>query len=266
MCPDLGNSMLTRLCAKGVDEWHREFLCCSSCKLTYFRTSEDLFADSSLLCYPCRPVLEKHYPIFKRFLAHSLPNNEGNPKPNQLEKKFLQISLVHFQETSTDIHDELLRRRNAAGQRTNSTRQAPSHLLPNDNFDLERKQFRQFLGTLRSSEFRYLVTSIFYVVERRIARFPRVDTIREGSPAPVHDPSVGLEHPMVQDQAQGTSDLQNQILRRKRNLDSRSKCMRCGQIAEDLERDGYVRTDDGVLCMPCYGRLMVRRRKGGLVL
>ena len=127
--------------------------------------------------------LAQHYAILKMYLAQSLRDEKGNPKPNKARDKLLRLSPVQFQELSTDVFDELLRRQNAGGPQTNGPAQVPIYLLPRDNFHPKRNQARQKLATLPPPRFRDLATDVFYELERRFPRFAAGDIDRNGSPA-----------------------------------------------------------------------------------
>ncbi|KAL8766147.1 MAG: hypothetical protein Q9209_006987 [Squamulea sp. 1 TL-2023] len=128
-------------------------------------------------------ALSQHYAILKRYLAQSLRDEKGNAKPNRARDKLLRLSPVQFQELSTDVYDELLRRQSAAGQQTNGPGQVPAYLLPKDNFHPKRNQARQKLATLPPPRFRDLATDVFYELERRFPRFTGAEIPRNGSPA-----------------------------------------------------------------------------------
>lgn len=128
--------------------------------------------------------LARHYAILNRYLAQSLRDEKGNPKPNRARDKLLRLSPVQFQELSTDVYDELLRRQSAGGPQTNGPGQVPTYLLPKDNFHPKRNQARQKLATLPPPRFRDLATDVFYELERRFPKFTGGDIDRTGSPAP----------------------------------------------------------------------------------
>ena len=128
--------------------------------------------------------LAQHYAILKRYLAQSLRDEKGNPKPNRARDKLLRLSAVQFQELSTDVYDELLRRQSAGGPPTNGPGQVPTYLLPKENFHPKRNQARQKLATLPPPRFRDLATDVFYELERRFPRFAGGDIDRNASPAP----------------------------------------------------------------------------------
>lgn len=128
--------------------------------------------------------LAQHYAILKRYLAQSLRDEKGNPKPNRARDKLLRLSPVQFQELSTDVYDELLRRQSAGGPQANGPGQVPTYLLPKESFHPKRNQARQKLATLPPPRFRDLATDVFYELERRFPRFAGGEIDRNESPAP----------------------------------------------------------------------------------
>lgn len=127
--------------------------------------------------------LSQHYVILKRYLGQSLRDAHGNPKPNRARDKLTRLSPVQFQELSTDVYDELLRRQSASGQQVNGPGQVPPYLLPKENFHPKRNQARQKLATLPAPRFKDLATDVFYELERRFPIFAGSDLARSASPA-----------------------------------------------------------------------------------
>lgn len=132
-------------------------------------------------------VLSEHYVALKRYLAASLRDEKGNPRPNRARDKLLRLSPVQFQELSTDVFDELLRRQQASRRGPNGGpppgEGPPPYLLPKDAFHPKRNQARQKLSTLPPPRFRDLATDVFYELERRFPRFAGDNISRMGSPA-----------------------------------------------------------------------------------
>ncbi|KAF2186643.1 cell polarity protein-like protein [Zopfia rhizophila CBS 207.26] len=130
-------------------------------------------------------TLAEHYRVLKGYLAPYLRDEKGNPRPSRAKDKLTRLSAVQFQELSTDVYDESLRREadrkrggpNAPGNDT------PKFLLPKNNFHPKRNQARQKLSTLPLERFRQLATDVFYELERRFPRFTGPDIERMGSPA-----------------------------------------------------------------------------------
>lgn len=131
-------------------------------------------------------ALSEHYVALKRYLAASLRDEKGNPRPNRARDKLLRLSAVQFQELSTDVFDELQRRQQAGRQQIPGAPNpppTPDYLLPKDSFHPKRNQARQKLSTLPPTRFRDLATDVFYELERRFPRFTGGDISRMGSPA-----------------------------------------------------------------------------------
>ena len=126
--------------------------------------------------------LSQHYAILRRYLGSSIRDEKGELKTNKARDKLLRLSGTQFQELSTDVYDELLRRQSAQGQQLNGPGQVPSFLLPRDNFHPKRNQARQKLATLPPPRFRDLATDVFYELERRFPHFAGRDIPRNGSP------------------------------------------------------------------------------------
>ncbi|CAL3972458.1 unnamed protein product [Diplocarpon coronariae] len=131
-------------------------------------------------------ILSEHYVVLKRYLAQSLRDEIGNPRPNRARDKLLRLSPVQFQELSTDVFDELLRRQQAGRRTPNGgipNGGPPPYLLPKDTFHPKRNQARQKLSTLPPPRFRDLATDVFYELERRFPRFSGDSTGRMDTPA-----------------------------------------------------------------------------------
>ncbi|RFU24757.1 hypothetical protein B7463_g11582, partial [Scytalidium lignicola] len=138
-------------------------------------------------------VLSEHYVALRRYLAQSLRDEKGNPRPNRARDKLLRLSSVQFQELSTDVFDELLRRQQSSRRAANgpgmpNAPEAPPYLMPKDLFHPKRNQARQKLSTLPGARFKDLATDVFYELERRFPHFPGGGIPRMGSPASIRRP------------------------------------------------------------------------------
>lgn len=125
-------------------------------------------------------ALQEHYNTLRGFLGNHLQTDAGSAKPTRARDKLLRLSVTQFQELSTDVYDELLRRED---DRQRKVPDVPRYLLPKPSFHPKRNQARQKLSTLPPERFRQLATDVFYELERRIPRFAGVDISRVGSPA-----------------------------------------------------------------------------------
>jgi predicted nuclease with TOPRIM domain len=130
-------------------------------------------------------TLAEHFKVLKAYLGPYLNDAQGNPRPSRAKDKLTRLSAVQFQELSTDVYDESIRReddrkRGGPGAPGNDT---PKFLLPKNNFHPKRNQARQKLSTLPLERFRQLATDVFYELERRFPRFTGGDMARSASPA-----------------------------------------------------------------------------------
>lgn len=129
-------------------------------------------------------TLGEHFKVLKAYLGPYLNDAQGNPRPSRAKDKLTRLSAVQFQELSTDVYDESIRReddrkRGGPGALGNET---PKFLLPKNNFHPKRNQARQKLSTLPLERFRQLATDVFYELERRFPRFTGGDMPRSSSP------------------------------------------------------------------------------------
>lgn len=145
-------------------------------------------------------ILSEHYISLKRYLAASLRDEKENPRPNKARDKLLRLSPVQFQELSTDVFDELIRRQASARKPSNAGGPVeggpPPYLLPKDAFHPKRNQARQKLSTLPPPRFRDLATDVFYELERRFPRFTGGDIMRTDSPASMRGPPSRIGTPV----------------------------------------------------------------------
>jgi predicted nuclease with TOPRIM domain len=130
-------------------------------------------------------TLSEHFKVLKAYLGPYLNDAQGNPRPSRAKDKLTRLSAVQFQELSTDVYDESIRReddrkRGGPGAPGNET---PKFLLPKNNFHPKRNQARQKLSTLPLERFRQLATDVFYELERRFPRFTAGDMPRSTSPS-----------------------------------------------------------------------------------
>ncbi|KZF24415.1 hypothetical protein L228DRAFT_96047 [Xylona heveae TC161] len=121
-------------------------------------------------------ILSEHYIVLRKYLEQNR-DEKSAPRPNRARDKLLRLSAVQFQELSTDVFDELLRREPRWGRWPASAanppadRPATAFLQPKDEFHPKRNQARQKLSTLPPPRFRDLATDVFYELERRFPKF-----------------------------------------------------------------------------------------------
>lgn len=157
-------------------------------------TANSIYPSSDPAIVRKQVVLEEqlfnHYQALKDFLA-SFTASDGPQRPNRARDKLVRLSAVQFQELSTDVFDELQRRKIAEDQQRKPGASAagnrgPPHLLPRDNFHPKRNQARQKLATLPLPKFRDLGTDVFHELARRFPGFSE-GQLRRG-----HEPSMSI--------------------------------------------------------------------------
>ncbi|KAI5780027.1 hypothetical protein EDC01DRAFT_668963 [Geopyxis carbonaria] len=112
-----------------------------------------------------------HHEILSSWLREYL-SERGNLRPNRARDKLLRLSMIQFQELSTDVYDELLRREPERNSNPPPpTDNPPPFLPPKADFHPKRNQARQKLSTLPGDRFRDLATDVFYELERRFPKF-----------------------------------------------------------------------------------------------
>lgn len=205
--------------------------------------------------------LSQHYASLKMFLAPSLRDEKGNPRPPTKREKLLQLSLIQFHELSTDVYDELLRRQSSAEQQTSGSDHIPPHLLPKDNSHPKRNQNRQRFATLPPPRYQDLATDVFYELERRFPMFAANSISGVGSPSYEHErlcDELEAKESLARDYLQSLrfSSLGSEI----RATDEKVVCVKprneCDEIAfkESLARD-FVSRRDAVPSRPRRSRV-----------
>lgn len=130
--------------------------------------------------------LHEHHRVLRAFLDQSLREDRGYHPHNRARDKLLRLSPIQFQELSTDVYDELLRREDerAAQSSGNIAKPVPRALIPKQNFHPKRNQARQKLSTLASRKFRELATDVLFELERRVPKIyaPPLERIATTSP------------------------------------------------------------------------------------
>ena len=97
-------------------------------------------------------------------------------------QKLTRLTRQQFQELSTDVYDELMRRKNNTSDNegtsspvAHSANTNPSDLVPflpvRDDFHPKRNQARQKLATLPTGRFKDLSSDVYYELARRYPEF-----------------------------------------------------------------------------------------------
>ncbi len=93
-----------------------------------------------------------------------------NQRQNKAREKLVRLSKQQFNELSTDVYDELMRRQNTSSipeDRIALTSADQPFLVPKENFHPKRNQARQKLATLPPGRFKELASDVLYEIERR---------------------------------------------------------------------------------------------------
>jgi hypothetical protein len=116
-------------------------------------------------------LAQRHWQALSQFLG-----KERDPAPPRMVKareKLTRLSSTQFSELSTDVYDEVLRRRFAA-----QGGPGPAALEPEAAFHPKRNQAREKLSSLALTRFRDLASDVYYEIGRR---FPSIARAAEGT-------------------------------------------------------------------------------------
>ncbi|THH15015.1 hypothetical protein EW146_g5385 [Bondarzewia mesenterica] len=123
---------------------------------------------------PVDPIARTHFEELSRYLAfilatggltRSVPTPFPEPAGCRIPARqaLIRLTRQQFQELSTDVYDELARRKNDS-----DTRKAPVPFLPvRDDFHLDRNRARQNLATVSTARFKDLSVDVYYELARR---------------------------------------------------------------------------------------------------
>ncbi|KAI0249213.1 hypothetical protein BJV78DRAFT_1155930 [Lactifluus subvellereus] len=158
-----------------------------------------------------RLVARIHYDEFTKYLTYL--TEEIADSRSTARQKLIRLTCQQFQELSTDIYDELIRRKNDS-----DTDQVP-FLPPRDDFHPKRNQAREKLATLPSSLFSVLTSDVHYELVRRYPEFK--GEASPNNPVADCDPYASSRRKLSQD-TMATVRPQQQVLRRRLNVTSDS--------------------------------------------
>ncbi|KAL4249268.1 hypothetical protein ABKN59_007261 [Abortiporus biennis] len=111
-----------------------------------------------------RVVARTHFEELSRYLASYLAKEPAGSR-SSARQKLTRLTRQQFQELSTDVYDELLRRKN-------NTKENEIPFLPvRNDFHPKRNQARQKLATLPTGRFKDLSSDVYYELTRRYPEF-----------------------------------------------------------------------------------------------
>lgn len=106
-------------------------------------------------------IAKVHFDELQAFLSTHIAKEAPNSRASAREK-LTRLTRQQFQELSTDVYDELIRR--------NAKSETP-HLPTRDDFHPKRNQARQKLSTLPKARFKDLASDVYFELGRRYPEF-----------------------------------------------------------------------------------------------
>ncbi|KZP11245.1 hypothetical protein FIBSPDRAFT_899136 [Athelia psychrophila] len=124
-----------------------------------------------------RIIARTHYDELSRYLAAYLAKAPAGSR-STARAKLTRLTKQQFQELSTDVYDELVRRKKNTDEKEGGwciiahiQREAVPFLPVRDDFHPKRNQARQKLATLPTSRFEDLSSDVYYELARRYPEF-----------------------------------------------------------------------------------------------
>lgn len=108
-----------------------------------------------------KKIARVHFDELQSFLSSHLVKEAPGSRASAREK-LTRLTRQQFQELSTDVYDELIRR---------NTNSATPHLPNREDFHPKRNQARQKLSTLPKPRFKDLASDVYYELGRRYPEF-----------------------------------------------------------------------------------------------
>ncbi|RPD53407.1 hypothetical protein L226DRAFT_473083, partial [Lentinus tigrinus ALCF2SS1-7] len=111
-------------------------------------------------------------------------------------QKLTRLTRQQFQELSTDVYDELMRRKNNTSDNEGQSYSKPLPFLPvRDDFHPKRNQARQKLATLPTGRFKDLSSDVYYELARRYPEFKEEIAPPDASGAAISPGSTYDDYP-----------------------------------------------------------------------
>ncbi|KAI0629097.1 hypothetical protein C8Q77DRAFT_1145039 [Trametes polyzona] len=129
-----------------------------------------------------RTIARTHFDELNSYLASYLAKEPANSR-STARQKLTRLTRQQFQELSTDVYDELMRRKN------NTSDNEVPFLPVRDDFHPKRNQARQKLATLPTGRFKDLSSDVYYELARRYPEFKEEppDAVPATSPGSTYD-------------------------------------------------------------------------------
>ncbi|KAK4705575.1 protein SPA2, partial [Phenoliferia sp. Uapishka_3] len=114
-----------------------------------------------------RAIARTHFDALRSWLARENALGNASTPRNNARDKLTRLTRQQFQELSTDVYDELVRRMEEAAGRPGEQ----PFLSVRGEFHPKRNQARQKLATLPLGRFRDLASDVYFELERRYPEF-----------------------------------------------------------------------------------------------
>ncbi|WWC85905.1 uncharacterized protein L201_000775 [Kwoniella dendrophila CBS 6074] len=132
-----------------------------------------------------REIARVHWKALKEFLATWIEKESPTSRASAREK-LTRLTKLQFQELSTDVYDELMRRKAV----DNGEPEGNVPFLPvREDFHPKRNQARQKLATLPKNRFKDLASDVFYELKRRYPEFEEEQERQYDEPPPAPGPT-----------------------------------------------------------------------------
>ncbi|CAA7259162.1 unnamed protein product [Cyclocybe aegerita] len=142
-----------------------------------YRPSRDGKGQPPVPTIDYRQVSKTHHEELGKYLASYLAKAPPNSR-STARSKLTRLTIQQFHELSTDVYDELVRRKNE--------KEAIPFLPVREDFHPKRNQARQKLATLPSTRFEDLSSDVYFELARRYPEF-KEDPSGRGSASSTYD-------------------------------------------------------------------------------
>ncbi|KAF8141300.1 hypothetical protein EV363DRAFT_1150957 [Boletus edulis] len=147
-----------------------------------YRPVRDQGSMPAMPSFDPKVIARTHYNELQQYLVAYLAKSPANSR-STARQKLTRLTKQQFQELSTDVYDELIRRK------MNISEKEILCLPPRDEFHPKRNQARQKLATLPTARFEDLSSDVYFELSRRYPEFKEevIGTPPVGSPGSAYD-------------------------------------------------------------------------------
>ncbi|KAG8221360.1 hypothetical protein J3R82DRAFT_1532 [Butyriboletus roseoflavus] len=148
-----------------------------------YRPLKDQGSMPAMPSFDSKAIARTHYNELQQYLVSYLAKSPPNAR-STARQKLTRLTKQQFQELSTDVYDELVRRK------VNTPKNEIPCLPARDEFHPKRNQARQKLATLPTPRFEDLSSDVYFELSRRYPEFKEEDgagIAPVGSPGSAYD-------------------------------------------------------------------------------